>query len=247
MECNDSNLHHLSDNYTTLQDITQVSAYATNPESNSHVLVKLETLLQWVEDEIESDPHLEDTTTPQPAPKKKPRQPKPVPAPLSDTALNHKNDHVTHQIERGLIQRKGYKVNEKTNQMLYQHEFEAPHKRGTGEIKLIISGLAEQANEKITAALDSMGDACRDTFVALTALGIQKNGTDDMRKPFNVSVDEILDACGKQRSNGSFTPDARAEVIKHLKTLSQTRIKFSMPTKRQVKQKHKWVWEDTEV
>jgi len=215
--------------------------------------MKLETMLQLFETEMLSRLQLEEPTTPQlptppPAPKNRPRQPKPAPAPRSDTALNHKNDHVTHQIERGLIAKeKEYKVNEKTNQMMYQHEFEAPYKRGTGEIKLIISGLAEQAQEKITIALESMGDACRDTFVAITAMGIQKNSTSNMRNPFKVSVDQILDVCGKQRSNGSFNPDARAEVIKHIKTLSQMRIKFSMPTKRQVRQGRKWVWEDTEV
>ncbi len=160
--------------------------------------------------------------------------------------LNHKNDHITHQIERGLMQAEEYKVSEKTNQLLYHHEFEAP-KRGIGEIRILVKGLAEQAEEKITIALNSMGDACRDTFVAITALGIQKNGTGKMCIPFKVSVDEILDTCGKQRSNGSFKPEARAEVIKHIKTLSQTTIKFTMPTTRQVKRGKKWEWEDYEV
>jgi hypothetical protein len=160
--------------------------------------------------------------------------------------LNHKNDHITHQIERGLMQAEEYKMSEKTNQLMYHHEFEAP-RRGIGEIRMLVKGLAEQAEEKITIALESMGDACRDTFVAITALGIQKNGTGKMCIPFKVSVDEILDACGKQRSNGSFNPEARAEVIKHIKTLSQTTIKFTMPTTRQVKRGKKWEWEDYEV
>jgi len=174
-------------------------------------------------------------------PERRPHQRNPASQVPPSTTLNHKNDHITHHIERGLIKTKEYKVSEKTNQIMYHHEFEAPHKRGTGEIKLIVSGLVEQAQEKITIALESMGDACRDTFVAVTALGIQKNSTSNMRTAFKVSVDEILDACGKQRSNGSFKPEQRAEVIKHLKTLSQMRIKFSMPTTRQVKQGRKWV------
>ena len=161
-------------------------------------------------------------------PQRRPRQ-RAVLQPKKQHTLNHKNDHVTREIERALMQTKEYKVNEKTNQLLYIHEFEAP-KRGAGEIKVLISGLAEQAHEKITRALDSLGDACRDTFVALTAIGIQKHGTDKMCEIFPVTVDEILDTCGKQRSNGSFNPEARAEVIKHIKTLSQTKISFSMPT-----------------
>lgn len=172
-----------------------------------------------------------------------------IPSPLANlpTMFNHKNDHVTYHIERSLIQKGEYKVSEKTNQLMHQHEFEAPRSKGTGQMTLLIEGLAEQAHEKITIALDSLGDACRDTFAALTGLCIQKNGTDNMRSEFKTSVDEILDACGKQRSNGAFTPDARAEVIKHLKTLSQARIKFSMPTMRQVKRGRKIEWEDTEI
>jgi hypothetical protein len=196
-----------------------------------------------------SDPKIAELLSEQldPKPEKRPRQPIPTPQSSQTSTLNHKNDHVTYHIERGLVQKKEYKVNEKTNQLMYQHQFEAPRSRGTGEIKLITDGLAEQAHEKITAALDSLGDACRDTFVAITALCIKKNSTSDMRSSFKVSVDEILDTCGKRRSNGSFNPEARAEVIKHIKTLSQTRIKFSMPTTRQVKQGRKLVWEDTEI
>lgn len=177
-------------------------------------------------------------------PKRRPRQ-RAVSQP-KNSILNHKNDHITRQIERGLMQVKEYKVSEKNNQLLYIHEFDAP-KRGAGEIKLLISGLAEQAHEKITRAIDSLGDACRDTFVALTAIGIQKHGTDKMCEIFPVTVDEILDTCGKQRSNGSFTPEARAEVIKHIKTLSQTKMSFSMPTTKQVKRGRKWVWENSEI
>jgi hypothetical protein len=166
---------------------------------------------------------------------------------LQVTELHHKNDHVTRHIERSLIDKKEYKVDKKSNQLVHQHQFEAPRNRGIGEMKFIIEGLAEQAHETITVALDSLGDGCRDTFVAVTGLFIQEYGTNDMARGFLISVDEILDACGKQRSNGSFTPEARAEVIKHLKTLSQARIRFSMPSTKQVRRGRKWVTEDSEI
>src|SRR5215469_11857128 len=140
-------------------------------------------------------------------------------SPPTHSILHHKNDHITQQIERGLMRPKEYKVNEQANQLRYMNEFEAPYKKGIGEIRMLVKGLAEQAEEKITIALDSMGDTCRDTFVAITALAIQKNGTGKMRESFKVSVDEILDTMGKQRSNGAFKPEQRAEVIKHIKTL----------------------------
>lgn len=171
----------------------------------------------------------------------------PAPVQLQATELHHKNDHVTRHIERALIDKKEYKMDRKANQLVHQHQFEAPRNRGIGEMKFIIEGLAEQAHETITVALDSLGDGCRDTFVAVTGLFIQEYGTTDMARGFLISVDEILDACGKQRSNGSYNSEARAEVIKHLKTLSQARIKFSMPSTKQVKRGRKWVTENTEI
>jgi hypothetical protein len=185
-------------------------------------------------------------TTPIRAKAERRPQQRAVPLP-SQIILHHKNDHITRQIERALIQPKEYKVNEQANQLRYMHEFDAPYRKGIGEIRILVKGLAEQADEKITIALDSMGDACRDTFVAVTALAIQKNGTDNMRGAFRITIDEVLDTMGKQRSNGAFNPEARAEVIKHIKTLCQTTIYFTMPTTRQVKRGRKLVWEDYEV
>lgn len=162
-------------------------------------------------------------------------------------ALNVKNDPISKQIERALTHPKEYKLNIITNQLKYHHEFESPKHRGLGEIEIFISGLKEQSHERITIALDSLGGACRDTFASIFGLYILNNGTSDMRKNFKISVDTILDACGKQRSNGSFLPEQRAEVIKHIKTLSQTTIQFSMPATKMVKKGRQWVEENTEV
>lgn len=140
-----------------------------------------------------------------------------------------------------------YKVSNVKNQLRYRQEFEAPKHRGMGEIEVLISGLPDQESEKITAALDSLGDACRDTFVAIFGLYVLNNGTSSMRSAFKISVDTILDACGKQRSNGAFKPEQRAEVIKHIKTLSQTKINFSMPATKRVKKGRKWVEEEYEI
>jgi hypothetical protein len=169
----------------------------------------------------------------------------PAPVQLQLTALNHKSDHVTWQIEKALRSPiKEYRVSKQTNQLMHTHQFESPKNKGLGELKLIISGLPEQACEPIENALDSIGDACRDTFVAITGLYIEKHGTEMMRSAFFLSIDEILDACGKKRNHGSFEPEARAEVIKHLKTLSQTYFEFSMPSTQKVKRGRTWVEED---
>jgi hypothetical protein len=225
----------LSENYTTHHDTLQVTPFTASPFSSSHVQAKLETVLHRVDTQV----------SPQLSTEKTPRPPKPPPS--LDKTINHKNDHVTLHIERSLVQVKEYKVNEKTNQLMHQHQFDAPRNKGVGMMTLIIEGLAEQAHESIKVALDSLGPECRDTFVAITGIFIEKHGTSDMRRACAISIDEILDACGKQRSNGAFTPEARAEVIKHLKTLSQARIKFTMPTTQRVKRGRKWVWEDTEI
>src|SRR5215469_14582593 len=98
--------------------------------------------------------------------------------------LNQKNDHLTHQIERSLLAVDEYKVNNVKNQLRYRHEFEAPKHKGMGEIEVLISGLPDQESEKITAALESLGDACRDTFVAIFGLYVLNNGTSSMRNNF---------------------------------------------------------------
>lgn len=158
----------------------------------------------------------------------------------------HKNDHVTQHIERSIMDRKAYKVDRKANQLVHQHGFEtAKHKQG--EMKLIVEGLAEQAHESITVALDSLGDACRDTFVAITGLFVEMHGPITTDRSFLVSIDEILAACGKQKSHGAYKKEQRAKIIKHLKTLSQSRIRFYMPTTKKVKRGRKWVVEDTEI
>src|SRR5215467_12654405 len=82
------------------------------------------------------------------------RKRSPAPVSLQITELHHKNDHVTRHIERSLINNKEYKVDKKANQLVHQHQFEAPRNRGIGEMKFIIEGLAEQAHETITVALD---------------------------------------------------------------------------------------------
>lgn len=215
----------------------------TSPTHN--LIVRVTTALQsplLATYEQKSEPE----STNSPKPERRPRQRNPAPQLPPSTALNHKNDHVTHEIERGLILAKEYKVSEKTNQLRYKHEFEAPNK-GTGEITILISGLADQAHESITEALKTLGDACRDTFVILADYCIRMKGTDNMRSAFRVSVDYILRARGMQPSNRSYTPEARAEVIKHIKTLAQARIEFSMPITKKVKRGRKWEWEDSKL
>jgi hypothetical protein len=179
-------------------------------------------------------------------PERRPRQQNAAPQPPS-TLLNHKNDHVAYQIERGLIKTKEYKMIKTTNQLRYKHEFEAPDSLGLGEITILISGLTEQTPEYIEQVLKTLGTACRDTLTILTDYCFRTKGTNNMRAAFKVSTDYILQARGIQPSHRAYTPEQRAEVIKHIKTLSQASITFLMPIRKRVKRGKRWEWEDSKL
>jgi hypothetical protein len=100
-----------------------------------------------------------------------------------------------------------------------------------GQLTITIRPLENEGFETVLHALNTLGDGCIDTYIAVTAIALEKNGTDParIRTPFLISPDDILEVCGKQKSHGSYTPFQRADVIKHLKTLSQARVIAVMP------------------
>jgi hypothetical protein len=81
----------------------------------------------------------------------------------------------------------------------------------------------------VFSALNTLGDGCIDTYLAMMAIAIDCHGTQHIRLPFQVSPDDILEVCGKKKSHGSFTAVQRAEIVKHLKTLSQVYVVATMP------------------
>lgn len=98
-----------------------------------------------------------------------------------------------------------------------------------GQIIITIRPLDDENFETIIYAVNTLGDGCIDTFIALQAIAIERNGVEHIRTPVELSPDDILEVCGKKKSNGSYTPNQRAEVIAHLKTLSQAHVVILMP------------------
>lgn len=98
-----------------------------------------------------------------------------------------------------------------------------------GQITITIKPLENEGWETVLSALNTLGDACIDTYIATMGIAIERNGLEHIRTPFMISPDDILEFCGKKKSNRAYTPFQRAEVIKHLKTLSQAHVIATMP------------------
>jgi len=85
--------------------------------------------------------------------------------------------------------------------------------------------------DTVINALNTLGDEVVDTYFATMAIAIDRNGVQSIRTPFQVNPDDILAICGKEKSNGSYKTHQRADVIKHLKTLSMARVVATLPGK----------------
>jgi hypothetical protein len=127
-------------------------------------------------------------------------------------------------------------LRDKTTYTPYPDQRVAEHKhhfyqKDKGQIIITIQPLADESWETVLDGLNTLGDGCIDTYIAAMAIAIDRNGTEPrhVRIPFSISPDDILAVCGKQKSNGSYTAFQRAEVIKHLKTLSQARVVATIP------------------
>jgi hypothetical protein len=110
--------------------------------------------------------------------------------------------------------------------------------KGEGSLTISIRPEEGEGWETVLEALNTLGDGCVDTYLAVMAIAIDLFGVDHLRTSIQISPDDILEVCGKKKSNGSYTPFQRAEVIKHLKTLSQTHVIATIPGQ-QVKRRGK--------
>jgi hypothetical protein len=102
-------------------------------------------------------------------------------------------------------------------------------KNKDGRLIVTINTLEGEGFDQIITAINTLGDDCVDTYLAIMKIAIDKNGTENIRLPFLISPDDILAVRGKKKMHGSsYTAHQRAEVTAHLKTLSQTRIIATM-------------------
>lgn len=141
-------------------------------------------------------------------------------------AITIKSDVLNHEIINSLRDKSTYTAYPEQGVAEHRHKF---YQKDRGQILISIRPLEGESWETVLNALNTLGDGCIDTYIAVMAIAIDRNGTQHIRTPFQISPDDILTVCDKKKSHGSYTPLQRAEVIKHLKTLSQAHIVATMP------------------
>lgn len=140
-------------------------------------------------------------------------------------AITVNSDFISREIINSLRDKNAYTPYPEQGLAEYTRQFY----KERGQIIVTIKPLESEAWETVLSALNTLGDACIDTYIAVMAIAIDRNGTDHIRTPFLISPDDILEVCEKKKSHRSYTPLQRAEVIKHLKTLSQAHVIATMP------------------
>lgn len=98
-----------------------------------------------------------------------------------------------------------------------------------GSIRIDLKPTEGEGWDTVLNALNTLGDEVVDTYFAVMAIAIERNGVQNIRTPFQINPDDILGVCGKEKSNRSYTPLQKAEVIKHLKTLSMAKVIATLP------------------
>jgi hypothetical protein len=137
-----------------------------------------------------------------------------------------RSDIINREIINALRDKKSYVLCPEQNIAEHKHRF---YQKNKGQIVLSIRPVEDEGWETVLSALNTLGDGCIDTYLAVMAIAIDCHGTQHIRLPLQVSPDDILEVCGKKKSHGSFTVLQRAEIIKHLKTLAQVHVVATMP------------------
>lgn len=150
-------------------------------------------------------------------------------------SISIKSDMLNHELIKGLRDKDKYTPYEEHGVAEYKNSFN----KERGQLMITIRPQAGESWDTVISALNTLGDDCVDTYVAVMAIALDANGSEHIRTPIQVSPDDILALRGKVKSHGSYTPFQRAEVIKHLKTLSQAHIIATMPAPARFHQKGK--------
>ena len=141
-------------------------------------------------------------------------------------AIAVKSDIVSREIINALRDKKSYSLCPEQNVAEHKHQF---YQKNKGQIMLSIRPLEDEGWETVLSSLNTLGDGCIDTYLAVMAMAIDCHGTQHISLPLQVSPDDILEVCGKKKSHGSFTALQRVEIIKHLKTLAQVHVVATIP------------------
>jgi hypothetical protein len=193
-------------------------------------ITKTETTLpSW--DDLAAPSATQSLPTEEPPKKRRGRRPHTTPTSIvakGKEELTIRSDILNREIINALRDKTTYTPYPEQRVAEHRHQF---YQKDKGQIIITIQPLADESWETVLDGLNTLGDGCIDTYIAAMAIAIDRNGTEPprIRTPFSLSPDDILAVCGKQKSNGSYTAFQRADVIKHLKTLSQTRVIATIP------------------
>ncbi len=167
--------------------------------------------------------------------------------------INFRSDVLGYRILYALKSKDDYAKVKGHDIALYRQEFDVTlrergySKKEQAQLMITIEPQKDEGWETILTALNTLGDGCMDTFTALMAIAIERNGIDKMRMPFEISPDDILAVCKKEKSKGSYKISQKAEIVAHLKTLSQAHVIATIPTVITRKRKGKDVTEKTVI
>ena len=131
--------------------------------------------------------------------KRRPRPRTPAVAGFKASSTMHiKSDMLTRGIVDALLDKKQYKQMKEQGIAFYRHELSKEY----GQITISIQAQKGEGWETIVSALNTLGDGCVDTYMAIIGMAIERNGVEKIRTPFELSPDDILAFCGKKKSNG---------------------------------------------
>ncbi len=162
--------------------------------------------------------------------KKRGRRPHIPPQPLvarEGDRFTIPSDTLNYAIIKQLRDKGAYQLYE--SQGIAESKASLPKEKGN--LLITIRPQEGEGFDTIFSALNTLGDACADTYITLMGIAIEKNGTQHIRTPFSIDPDDILAWRKLKKKHGSYTPLQRAAVIGHLKTLSQTHVLAIIPGK----------------
>jgi hypothetical protein len=132
-------------------------------------------------------------------------------------------DPVTQALMASLLDRDRYQQHEDFRYAEY-----TPVHAKNRDVRITIRPGSGEEWDSVLKSLNTLGDPIVDTFCALLAIAIDVN-KENISDAFFLDVDDILQVCQRKKSNRTFTPLQRLQVVEHLQTLEHVHITASRP------------------
>lgn len=176
-----------------------------------------------------SEPTTDRLPASSPQPARRPRAPH-IPSGalvIKDPATVDIPSHIfAHGIIRGLLDGSEYRRYEDRSIAEYRKPLAG---RNKGEIIITLEPGDGEGWEHVVNSLNALGDEVVDTFCAVLALAIDAHGVENITEPLWVNTDDILRICQRKQSHRAYTPEQRAAVVDHLRTVARAHVRASWP------------------